>query len=152
MAQPATTKQTLAWLHTCTPLRKPGLNPQEHGFSFGIYGMDSPHSATLIKPHTDSVLSSSSIVLDHDHAHVSQSRAPPAFHSIPLHPCVFLDMCIIDINNDLRIKIPHGTTTEKFMSSPSFLFSRSSITVPLPLLAIFPSRAAFRLTTVDPPG
>lgn len=64
-----------------------------------------------------------------------ESGKRPPFDSIQLRQCVFLDMCIINMDNDFRIKIPNGDMIEKSMSFPPFLFLRSSTTVYHPVFA-----------------
>lgn len=64
-----------------------------------------------------------------------ESGKRPPFDSIQLRQCVFLDMCIINMDNDFRIKIPNGDMIEKSMSFPPFLFLRSSTTVYNPVVA-----------------
>lgn len=79
----------------------------------------------------------------------------PPFDSIQLRQFVFLDMCIIDMDNDFRIKIPNGDMIEKSMSFPTFPFDprlQSTILWSLSPLLFFTSREASSPLLVDPTG
>lgn len=78
------------------------------------------------------------------------------FESIQLRHCALTDMCIIDIDNDFRIKIPNGDMIEKSMSFPPFLSFDSRLQAPI-LSSLFSflfflSREASTPLLVDPIG
>ena len=73
-----------------------------------------------------------------------ESGKRPPFDSIQLRQCVFLDMCIIDMDNDFRIKIPNGDMIEKSIVISVLPFP-SILDYSLPPCGRFPPRSSFQV-------
>lgn len=141
VVQPTTTKQTLP---PSTHMSAAGLAHPLRALSFYLrdpWVSTKLHSPTLTARNTfqapilvpRSQAAACRLRMTTSMLHEAGKRLP--FDSIQLHQCVLTAMCIIDIDNDFRIKIPSGDMIEKSMSFPPFLFLPSSTAVCHPVVA-----------------